>query len=187
MLPTFYASRTPSLIALCFLLATFAPSSMYFYAHYHLYSDWKRRLWAFPFLLVFGTGIALNNTKAILEALFNVQSGFVRTPKFRIERPSDTWVGRRYHVPFPWLSVGEALLALYCVYGIAYGIEHGTSLMNPFHLLFTAGFAWVATLSFVEAWQKRYPGRRLRQGARTYALPCFKRRFTRRRRKMKRA
>jgi cellulose synthase/poly-beta-1,6-N-acetylglucosamine synthase-like glycosyltransferase len=170
MLPTAASPRLPSLIALCFLMATFAPSSMYLYAHCHLYRDWKRSLWAFPFLLIFGTGIALNNTKAILEAVFNVQSGFVRTPKFRIEHASDTWVGRRYLGPFPWLSIGEALLALYCVYGIVYGIQHGTSLMNPFHLLFTVGFAWVATLSFVEVWQKRQPRRRYQQST---AIPAL--------------
>lgn len=180
MLPTASLSRVPSLIALCFLMATFAPSSMYLYAHCHLYGDWKRRLWAFPFLLIFGTGIALNNTKAILEALFNVQSEFVRTPKFRIEHVSDTWMGRRYQIPFPWLSIGEALLALYCVGGLVYGIRHGTSLMNPFHLLFTVSFTWVATLSFVEAWQKWHPRRRSKQGLRVDATPLAKRRLIRR-------
>jgi hypothetical protein len=153
---------------------------MYLYAHYYLYGDWKRRLWAFPFLLIFGTGIALNNTKAILEAVFNVQSEFVRTPKFRIERESDTWVGKRYHAPLPWLSVGEMLLALYCIFGMVYGIRHGTFLMNPFHLLFTVGFIWVATLSFVEAWQKRHPRRRYQRRLRVHATPFAKRRLTRR-------
>lgn len=185
MLPTASLSRMPSLLALCFLMATFAPSCMYLYAHGHLYGDWKRRLWAFPFLLIFGTGIALNNTKAILEAVCNVQSDFVRTPKFRIERVSDTWVGRRYRAPFPWLSIGEALLALYCVYGIVYGMRHGVSLMNPFHLLFTVSFIWVATLSFVEAWQKWHPRRRDKQGLRIHQPDLAKRRVTRR--KVKRA
>jgi cellulose synthase/poly-beta-1,6-N-acetylglucosamine synthase-like glycosyltransferase len=180
MLPIATPHRMPSLIALCFLMATFAPSSMYLYAHYYLYGDWKRRLWAFPFLLIFGTGIALNNTKAILEAVFNVQSEFVRTPKFRIERGSDTWVGKRYHAPLPWLSVGEMLLALYCIFGMVYGLRHGTFLMNPFHLLFTVGFIWVATLSFVEAWQKRHPRRRYQRRLRVNATPFAKRRLTRR-------
>jgi cellulose synthase/poly-beta-1,6-N-acetylglucosamine synthase-like glycosyltransferase len=179
MLPSAALPGMHPLIALCFLMATFAPSSMYLYAHYHLYGDWKRRLWAFPFLLIFGTGIALNNTKAILEAVFNVPSGFVRTPKFRIERVSDTWVGRHYHAPFPWLSIGEALLALYCVFGMIYGLRYGASLMNPFHLLFTVSFIWVASLSFVEAWHKWQPHRHDKQGLRAEATPLAKRRLTR--------
>jgi cellulose synthase/poly-beta-1,6-N-acetylglucosamine synthase-like glycosyltransferase len=180
MLPIAASLRLPSLLALCFLMATFAPSSMSLYAHCHVYGNWKRHLWAFPFLLIFGTGIALNNTKAILEALFNVQSEFVRTPKFRIEQASDTWVGKRYHTPLPWLSIGEALLALYCVFGMVYGIRHGTFLMNPFHLLFTVGFIWVASLSFVEAWQKGHPRRRYQRPLRVNATPFAKRRLTRR-------
>ena len=179
MLPVAALPGMHPLMATCFLMATFAPSSMYLYAHYHLYGDWKRRLWAFPFLLIFGTGIALNNTKAILEAVFNVPSGFVRTPKFRIERVSDTWVGRRYHAPFPWLSIGEALLALYCVFGMVYGLRYGASLMNPFHLLFTVSFIWVASLSFIEAWQKWQPHRRDKQGLRAEAAPLAKRRLAR--------
>lgn len=180
MLPLATTLRMPSLLALCFFMATLAPSSMYLYAHCHLYRDWKRRLWAFPALLVFGIGIALNNTKAILEAVFNVQSAFVRTPKFRIEHVSDTWVGKRYHVPIPWLSIGEALLALYGVFGLVYGIRYGTLLMNPFHLLYTVGFFWVATLSFVEAWQRWHPRRRYKQTLPVDATPLAKRRLTRR-------
>jgi len=148
-----FSVQPPLVVALCLSLATFGPSSLYLYAHRHLYRDWKRRLWAFPFLLIFGVGIALNNTKAILEALFNVRSGFVRTPKFCIERASDTWVGKHYHVPFPWLSLGEVGLALYCAYWIFLSVQQqGTYLVNPFLLLFTLGFIFVACLSFWESW-----------------------------------
>ena len=132
-----------------FSIATFGPSSMYLYAQRHLYRDWKRRLRYFPTLLVFGTGIALNNTKAILEACFNVDGAFVRTPKFRIEKLSDTWVGKRYRPPIPWLSLFEALLALYCVYGVSLFIRQ-SRLVDPFLLLYTIGFASVAVLSLWE-------------------------------------
>jgi cellulose synthase/poly-beta-1,6-N-acetylglucosamine synthase-like glycosyltransferase len=180
MLPNISLSGMPSLVALCFLMATLAPSSMYLYAHCQLYGNWLRHLWAFPFLLIFGTGIALNNTKAILEAVFNVQSAFVRTPKFRIETTSDTWVGKRYHIPLPWLSIGETLLALYCVFGLVYGIRHGISVMNPFHLLFTIGFMWVAALSFIEAWQKGRPRRQPQQGFQSGSIAPTGRRTPRR-------
>jgi hypothetical protein len=150
--------QMPLLAAIGLSFATFGPLSMYVYAHRHLYPDWCRRLWAFPFLLIFGTGLALNNTKAILEALFNRHSVFVRTPKYRIEHASDTWVGKRYRVPFPWLSLGEVLLALYCAYGVLrFMQQQGTYLINPFSLLFTLGFASVAGLSFWESWRRRTP------------------------------
>jgi cellulose synthase/poly-beta-1,6-N-acetylglucosamine synthase-like glycosyltransferase len=149
-------------VAGSYLLATFGPSSMYLYAHRHLYADWKRRLWAFPFLLVFGTGIALNNTKAILEAVFNVPSPFVRTPKYRIERASDRWIGKRYMALFPWISLGEMALAGAHAYGIVLAMRQGIYYVNPFFFLFMLGFASVALLSCWEAWQD-LTVRRLRQ------------------------
>jgi cellulose synthase/poly-beta-1,6-N-acetylglucosamine synthase-like glycosyltransferase len=148
------------------LFATFGPSSMYLYAQSQLYPDWKRRLPYFPFLLIFGTGIALNNTKAIWEALINVSSPFVRTPKFHIEGPSDTWVGKRYRVAFPWLSLGEAGLAFYCAYGVFLSLRQGLYAVSPFLLLYMLGFASVALVSFWEVWRKRQFRRRQPQGMR---------------------
>lgn len=145
-------------VAAFFSVATFGPSSMYLYAQRDLYPDWTRRLWAFPALLVFGTGIALNNTKAIVEGLFNVRGAFIRTPKFRIEKRSDTWVGKRYRAPVPWLSLFEALLALYCVYGVSLFLQRGTYLIDPFLLLYSIGFATVAGMSVWESlWNLRKP------------------------------
>lgn len=142
-----YASARKSLIAsACFSLASFGPSSMYIYAHRHLYPDWKSRLWAFPFLIILGMGIALNNTKAIAEALCNIHSPFVRTPKFRIERPTDTGVGKRYMTSWSRLVLGEAFLALYCAYWLFLSIRQG-DYGNPFPLLFALGFASAAFLS----------------------------------------
>jgi cellulose synthase/poly-beta-1,6-N-acetylglucosamine synthase-like glycosyltransferase len=134
-----------------FSIATFGPSSMYLYAQKHLYSDWKRRLRYFPSLLIFGTGIAVNNTKAILEALLNINGTFVRTPKFRIENRSDTWVGKAYRAPIPWLSLLEALLALYCVYGVSLFLQQGRVLIDPFLVLYAMGFATVAFMSLWES------------------------------------
>ena len=111
------------------------------------------RLRSFPYLLIFGTGIALSNTKAILEALGNVRGTFVRTPKFRIEHPSDTWVGKRYRAAFPWLSLGELGLAVYSSYGMYLAVHQGAYLLLPFLLLYTLGFAAVAGLSLYEGFQ----------------------------------
>jgi cellulose synthase/poly-beta-1,6-N-acetylglucosamine synthase-like glycosyltransferase len=144
-------------VAAFFSVATFGPTGMYLYAQRDLYPDWTRRLWAFPALLVFGTGIALNNTKAILEALFNVRGAFIRTPKFRIEKRSDTWVGKRYRAPVPWLSLLEALLALYCVYGVTLFLRRGTYLIDPFLLLYSIGFATVAGMSVWESLRAHAP------------------------------
>jgi cellulose synthase/poly-beta-1,6-N-acetylglucosamine synthase-like glycosyltransferase len=145
--------HTHLLMTVGILCATVGPASLYLYAQRHFYADWTRRLRSFPYLLIFGTGIALSNTKAVLEALGNVQGTFVRTPKFRIEHPSDTWVGKRYRTAFPWLSLGELGLAVYSSYGMYLAVHQRAYLLLPFLLLYTLGFAAVAGLSLYEGFQ----------------------------------
>ena len=47
-----------------------------------------------PFLMSIGIGLCVNNTRAVFEALFDKQSEFARTPKYRIEGDSRR-VGRQ--------------------------------------------------------------------------------------------
>jgi cellulose synthase/poly-beta-1,6-N-acetylglucosamine synthase-like glycosyltransferase len=153
------SGQTAFASSVLFTLAAFGPLTMSLYTQAQLSPDWKRWLYGFPTLLICGTGMALNNTKAILEALCGRQSAFVRTPKFRIEKASDTWVDKRYRPPVPWLSVGELLLAGYCAYGLLLSWQQGRLLTNPYLFLYTAGFAAVALLSFWEVVRGTYgPG-----------------------------
>jgi cellulose synthase/poly-beta-1,6-N-acetylglucosamine synthase-like glycosyltransferase len=149
--------HTHLLTTMGIVCATLGPASLYLYAQRQLYPDWLYRLWSFPYLLIFGTGIALSNTRAILEALGNVQGTFVRTPKFRIEHPSDTWVGKHDRAAFPWLSLGELGLAVYSGYGTYLAAHQGAYLLLPFLLLYTLGFAAVAGLSLGESYQAVRP------------------------------
>jgi len=146
--------HTSLLTTVSIVCATVGPASLYLYAQRQLYPDWLQRLRSLPYLLIFGTGIALSNTKAILEALCNVRGAFVRTPKFRIEHPSDTWVGKHYRAAFSWLSLGELGLAVYSGYGTYLAVHRGAYLLIPFLLLYTLGFAAVAGLSLYEGCQK---------------------------------
>ena len=100
-------SRGPLIGSGLFTLATFGPLSMCLYTQAHLYANWKQRLYSLLLLLVLGTGLALNNTRAILEALLGWHSPFVRTPKFHIETAADTWRDKRYRLAFPWTSLGR--------------------------------------------------------------------------------
>ena len=148
---------THLLMTVGILCATVGPASLYVYAQRQLYADWRHRLRSFPYLLIFGTGIALSNTKAILEALCHMQGTFVRTPKFGIERPTDTWVGKRDRAAFPWLSLGELGLAIYSGYGGYLALRQEAYLLLPFLLLYTLGFAAVAGLSLYEGFQTVSP------------------------------
>ena len=61
-------------------------SAFYVIAQRELHpKTWKRSILLLPMLMAVGVGLTLINTRAVLEALFGVKSGFVRTPKYAIE------------------------------------------------------------------------------------------------------
>ena len=73
-----------------FLAATASVANFYMVCQRELYPQtWMERLRYLPFLMSIGIGLAVNNTKAVLEALFNKPSEFARTPKYHIESGGD--------------------------------------------------------------------------------------------------
>ena len=60
-----------------------------------------------------GIGLAVNNTKAVFEALFHKPSEFVRTPKYRIEGASDEWSHKKYRQAVAVQPMIEVALGLY--------------------------------------------------------------------------
>ncbi|MEM9081024.1 MAG: cellulose synthase family protein [Verrucomicrobiota bacterium] len=57
---------------------------------------WRKEIRYLPLLVALGIGMSINNAKAVLEAIFNRESGFVRTPKYGVEAaPGATTVRKR--------------------------------------------------------------------------------------------
>jgi cellulose synthase/poly-beta-1,6-N-acetylglucosamine synthase-like glycosyltransferase len=144
----------PIMLFTLLCLATCGPSSMYLFSQRILYRDWKTRIKFLPFLMCLGTGIAINNTKAVLEALFNVRSGFVRTPKYGIKKPQDTWRGKHYSIPLNAISILEFVLGLYSLSGLLMFLLFSKYLVSPFLLIYTAGFFYVFFLSVKHGYGK---------------------------------
>lgn len=145
------AGERPLLVNLLFSAATFGSVGLFLQAQRGLHADWRRRMLFLPSLVIFSTGMALNNTKAIIEVFLKLDRSWVRTPKFRIEKHSDTWIGKRYRVPFGWVTLMEALVAVYFGWVIALAVRRGDPLVDPFLVLYLAGFAIVSLLSIWEA------------------------------------
>src|SRR6266516_4262646 len=60
-------------------------SLFYLIAQRELYpKTWKRTVFLLPMLLAVGVGLTIINTRAVLEAVFGVQTAFVRTAKYAI-------------------------------------------------------------------------------------------------------
>ena len=137
----------PVMIFTVLCLATFGPSSLYLFSQRILYRDWKSRIKYLPFLMCLGTGIAVNNTKAVLEALFDIKSGFIRTPKYGIQKKGENWKNKRYAIPLNAISILELCLGLYSLCGLLMFLFFSKYLVSPFLLIYTAGFFYVFFLS----------------------------------------
>jgi len=141
----------PAVIFTILCLATFGPSSMYLFSQRIFYPDWPGRIKYLPFLMCLGTGIAVNNTKAVLEALLNIESGFIRTPKYGIKQRADRWIGKHYFIPLNSITVLEFFLGVYSLTGLFLFLLFSKYLVSPFLLIYTSGFFYVFFLSVKQA------------------------------------
>jgi cellulose synthase/poly-beta-1,6-N-acetylglucosamine synthase-like glycosyltransferase len=159
-LPLFLSPRDAHLpVATAYLgFSSLGPPLVYALAQRALYPDWRRRLLYFPLLALLGTGIALNNTRAVIEALRGRGGTFARTPKFRLQGRGGRWADSVYRLPLGWTALGETLLALYALVTVAAAWRAGNLYAIPFMLLYAGGFGLTALLG---VWQAR-GGRRRR-------------------------
>ncbi len=135
-----------------FLLATCSFSTFYMVAQRELYPrQWRSRIKYIPFLMATGIGLAVVNSKAVLEALFGKQSEFVRTPKYRVEAGQEGWEQKKYVRRHGGLiPVIELALAAYFVYSVAYSFTIENYLTTPFLMLFFMGYSYTGTMSLFQ-------------------------------------
>jgi cellulose synthase/poly-beta-1,6-N-acetylglucosamine synthase-like glycosyltransferase len=137
-----------------FVLASISTFLFYTFAQKTIHLDWRKRLLFFPLFLAGSMGFAVNNTKAVIEALIGKKSGFVRTPKAGIIGKSMNTVNqikqkRKIHAT----AIFEILLALYFVIGMGISVYYLEIAALPFQFMFFLGFGSVGYLSLKEAFQ----------------------------------
>jgi cellulose synthase/poly-beta-1,6-N-acetylglucosamine synthase-like glycosyltransferase len=105
-----------------------------------------------PLLFALGVGIAVNNTRAILEAILGKQSEFERTPKtgvIRRDKKQKNLIHERFTIDQgTWLEIVFSGLAL--VTSI-FALRNGNVLGAIFFGLYACGFIWVAGATIWEA------------------------------------
>ena len=133
-----------------FFAATFSVCNFYMVCQREIHSDWRARIKYLPFLMSIGIGLCINNTRAVFEALFNKQSEFARTPKYRIEGESDDWVGKKYHQFVTVQPLIELALGMYFTATVFYALANQIYGTVPFLVLFQIGFLYTGLLSVVQ-------------------------------------
>jgi cellulose synthase/poly-beta-1,6-N-acetylglucosamine synthase-like glycosyltransferase len=133
-----------------FFAATFSFCNFYIVCQREIHKDWLARLRYVPFLMSVGIGLSINNTRAVLEALFNTPTEFARTPKYRIEGDADEWMGKKYRQSVAIQPLVELALGLYFTATVFYALANQIYGTLPFLVLFQVGFLYTGLMSVVQ-------------------------------------
>jgi cellulose synthase/poly-beta-1,6-N-acetylglucosamine synthase-like glycosyltransferase len=125
---------------------------------YIIWRLWPKR-WAskarqYWILLFFATGISVNNTIAVFDAILSKKNEFLRTPKFGIVKRSDRWRDKDYVLPFNRTTLLEIFFSLYGCLSAFICIYSGSISFLPIILLQTMGLIYVTYLSIVDSRRK---------------------------------
>ena len=133
-------------------LVSLGPPFLYVVAQASLYpNNWRHHYKAMPLLILIGSGIALSNTKAVIEALLGIGNVFRRTPKFNLNATTDRWQNSIYRLSLDGLVIGELALSLYSLVGAWIAAQNGHQFAVPFILLYAAGFGYVGVQGLWDA------------------------------------
>ena len=100
--------------------------------------------------MVLGIGLSVNNARAVIEAMFGRQTGFVRTPKYGVESSRDAWLDKRYRqavVIQPFIEIG---FCFYFTTALFYALKNGIYSTVPILVFFQAGFFYTGALSIIQ-------------------------------------
>ena len=126
-----------------FVLATASVLSFYVAAQREIDPDWKRGLKYLPGVLALGIGLAVNNARAVIEALFDYQTPFVRTPKYNVTNQRRTAPARRYRSLAGFMPWVEIAFGAYMSVIVWVGAVNELWMVVFFMSLFALGFLYV--------------------------------------------
>lgn len=147
-----------------FILATCSASTFFVFGQRELFGDkagWKSLIYL-PFLMGLGVGVGLNNSQAVLSAIWSSikrkPSEFVRTPKYGhtsgkrqapAYRPQSVLTSKRLMLPIIEVLFGcymAACLGISLWYGFGYAAM-------PFLIIFAGGYFYVGFTSLYVLWR----------------------------------
>ena len=134
-------------------ISTMGPIIFYAFSQYALNKkEWMKRILWVPLMVIIGTGIAVNNTRAIIEAIIGKKSEFVRTPKLGIKKRNDKWTNKKYAIHYEDLivTVMEIGFAVYSFIIILQSLSLKRYYVVPFFLLYCMAFMYILFKEFQE-------------------------------------
>ncbi|WP_420238515.1 cellulose synthase family protein [Telmatobacter bradus] len=111
---------------------------------------WKKSLIYLPMLMAIGIGLTVTNSKAVMEAIFGVQSSFVRTPKFAVAKKGEKSKANKYRKRLKLAPYIEILLGAWFMAAIIYTFMNHNYFTAPFLILFVVGFWYTGFMSIFQ-------------------------------------
>ena len=124
---------------------------------------WKRSIFMLPALLAVGVALAVINTRAVMEALLGIKTGFVRTAKYAIAGVGDHVEETRYKSKSGWLPYIELAMGTYFLFMIYWAIDSLNFMALPFLVLFVSGYYWAAFATLYQEYRLRLNWQRRRR------------------------
>ncbi len=113
--------------------------------------NWRIKALQYLFMIFYATGISINNSVAIFDAIVGRKNEFLRTPKFGIMEKNQDWRNNKYVLPFTKTTLLEIFFGAYGCITIAICFLSGYPILVPLMTLQTIGFIYVAYLSIIQS------------------------------------
>lgn len=112
----------------------------------------KQNLWhtilSIPLVMAVSIGLCINNSRAIIEAIFLKKSSFIRTPKYNIVHRKNKWKKlKKYRVKTNLYFFIELFFLIYSLWTAGLILIHSAYHFIPFITIFIFGFFYFVTLS----------------------------------------
>ena len=134
-----------------FMASTASISTFYLVSQKELFpKTWYKTFLYVPCLMALGIGLSITNTKAVMEALFGVQSAFARTPKYRVQGKGEKSKAKVYRKRLgivPWI---ELALGCFFAWTVWYAVSTENYFTVPFLVLFVYGYWYTGLLSLLQ-------------------------------------
>ena len=126
-----------------FFLSSISVAIFYIAAEREAHGTAWGRIWRVPLVMALGIGMAVNQTRAVVEGVFGRDVTFVRTPKGGQVDGQSGKAARGYLADIGWTPIIELVLFAYYAVSVGVVIANGWFASLPFLLLFGFGFGYV--------------------------------------------
>ena len=129
----------------------------YLFVIYNIWGkNWKTKAKVLPFLLIYSTGMSVNNAVAVFDGIFGKKNEFLRTPKYGIVNSTDDWRDKAYNLPFTKTTLLEIFFGVYGIMSILISIFSKNPIFAPMIAIPTIGFFYIAYQSLSHSRFKRH-------------------------------